>query len=227
MPTKTPIAALPYPVLSDPPNGPDQIGQLALKVEPLLVNYFANATTRSSKLTSPAAGALSYRGDDNVYEYWNGTTKTWRGLNTTEVIDEYNAASQGALAFTTTESRALATSSATLRNNSKIYRMMYLAFMEFNVRWTSNKDGQRLYVRHKDQEGTSLGGARAYEFYTYGASGSFTGMYPVRTNYVAPSTSIVIKNWFTIQKAGGVAGTISLSGGGTDTRLVGITSVAA
>jgi hypothetical protein len=223
MPSTTPIAALPYPLMTEPPDGPGQIGALAKSIDPLLVNAFSDANQRSSRLSKANPGALSYRKDDGVFEYWNG--KIWVGLNTTQCIDEANSISVGKVTFTTTESKALATSVVTLKNPSEIYKMFWVAFAEFNARWSSTKDGQRLAVRHHGSLGTTQLGARLYDLYTQGASGSFSGVNVLRTGYLGVLGSITVKNWFTIEKLNTAAGALTLDGGYSSLTMFGVTTV--
>jgi hypothetical protein len=49
------------------------------------VMVFSNASSRSAALTSPVEGMLTWREDDNLYEYYNGST--WVGLLTVSGYD--------------------------------------------------------------------------------------------------------------------------------------------
>lgn len=61
----TPVYALPYPALSDPPNGPAQIGSLATATETALILVDSHATTirgivrSGAASTSPVVGAVA------------------------------------------------------------------------------------------------------------------------------------------------------------------------
>lgn len=61
-----------YPVLSDAPNGPSQMQQLAQSIDHKIIGNFASAAARTAALTAPNTGDLTYRVDGDVFEYWNG-----------------------------------------------------------------------------------------------------------------------------------------------------------
>jgi len=48
MPSTTPINKIPYPLLTDPPNAPDQFSQLATKIDPYVPFSAANAAARDA-----------------------------------------------------------------------------------------------------------------------------------------------------------------------------------
>jgi hypothetical protein len=50
-----------------------------------VVMYFANAAARSAAITSPTAGMVSFRADDSVIEFYNGST--WVSLSSATTIN--------------------------------------------------------------------------------------------------------------------------------------------
>jgi hypothetical protein len=53
-----------------------------------VVMYFANAAARTSGIASPTAGMLSYRGDGQVLEFYNGSA--WIALSSATTINASN-----------------------------------------------------------------------------------------------------------------------------------------
>lgn len=75
----TPLQALPYPSLSDPPNGPAQLQALAVAVEKQLVMRFATTAARDAAIPAPVEGMCAYIGSGDVAEgpyYYHGSA--WR-----------------------------------------------------------------------------------------------------------------------------------------------------
>lgn len=56
----TPLASLPYPDLTDPPNGPAQFLAALAAAEKQEVLRFTTAAARNSAITSPVAGMMAY-----------------------------------------------------------------------------------------------------------------------------------------------------------------------
>jgi hypothetical protein len=52
------------------------------------VMYFADAAARSAAITSPSAGMVSYRGDGQVVEFYNGST--WVALSSATTVNASN-----------------------------------------------------------------------------------------------------------------------------------------
>lgn len=73
---------LPYPALTDSPNGPTQMQALAQAVETKLVMVFADATTRDQKISAPVAGMLAYLTNPGVYVWYNGSSWVPLGIIT-------------------------------------------------------------------------------------------------------------------------------------------------
>lgn len=72
MPT-TAINGLRKPAVSDSPNGPQQISNLADDVDKKLVAVFATTTARDAAITTPTDGMICYvTADDYYYERVNG-----------------------------------------------------------------------------------------------------------------------------------------------------------
>jgi hypothetical protein len=69
----TTIQSLPYPALSDAPNGPSAIQGLAQAVETKLVMRFASASARDSTVTSPTQGMLAWLDDTDIFTYYTGS----------------------------------------------------------------------------------------------------------------------------------------------------------
>lgn len=84
MSTTEPLQGLPMPQSSDAPNGPVQIGALAIATAPKLVMVFASASARTTAFAaagvSPGDGMLSARQDGglNKFEYYSATAAAWR-----------------------------------------------------------------------------------------------------------------------------------------------------
>jgi len=53
-----------------------------------VVMYFANAAARTSAITSPTAGMVSYRGDAQIVEFYNGSA--WIALSSATTINASN-----------------------------------------------------------------------------------------------------------------------------------------
>ena len=74
----TPIADLPYPELTDLPNGPSAFGGLASALDSIVVPRYTNAAARNLAITSPVAGQLSYLTTEGRYERYDGSG--WRQM---------------------------------------------------------------------------------------------------------------------------------------------------
>lgn len=66
-------AGLYYPGLTDAPNGPSQVQQLALDADPLVIGNFASAAARAAAITSPRDGQLSYNQATKSIEQYSST----------------------------------------------------------------------------------------------------------------------------------------------------------
>lgn len=223
----TQIGTLPYPAQSDRPNGPDQFQQLALALEKRIVLRFSNAAARATKITAPTLGILTFRDDDKVYEYWNGAG--WVGLDTSVALSTRGTATYSTdRNLTTTESGAIAKSSMTLKNPSKLYNMLWMAVfdMTYQLKWTAPKIGYNVF--HYATVGDVDGGRLAASGYTDDNGGSLTvsGLHwPCRTGTLTPGQSISISSWITIKRTNSVTGTATLSNATTDMSVTGVTTV--
>lgn len=74
----TDISGLPFPELSDQPDGPDAFEDLAEALDRLVTPKFANATARDAANPSPAEGDRAYLQDTNVVTWYSGSA--WEGL---------------------------------------------------------------------------------------------------------------------------------------------------
>lgn len=87
MATTTPLQGTPVPTSTDSPNGPVQMTALANFLDTRTVMRFASASARATAFAAagvtPAWGMLSYRTDGGIngFEYYNGTTASWRVYN--------------------------------------------------------------------------------------------------------------------------------------------------
>lgn len=72
----TPLQALPYPALSDAPNGPTAVQNLATALEPKLVMTFATTAARDAAITAPTAGMLVWTTTPASYWYYTGAAWT-------------------------------------------------------------------------------------------------------------------------------------------------------
>lgn len=75
----TPIAALPYPALTDSPNGPSQVQALANAVDTQVVPRFSTTTTRDAAITAPVAGMECWTTTPATHWYYSGTAWIVRG----------------------------------------------------------------------------------------------------------------------------------------------------
>lgn len=89
----TPSQGLPYPALTDPPNGPAQFQSLAAAVEPKLVGVFADATDRGTKVGTPTAGMLAFLKNPGAYTWYNGSSWVPIGLVGTAFVQQSPAVS--------------------------------------------------------------------------------------------------------------------------------------
>jgi len=75
---------LPYPSLGDAANGPTAIQNLALAVEKQVIQSFASAADRTTRLPAPIEGMVTYRRDVDLLEMYDGTL--WRRVSTGKVV---------------------------------------------------------------------------------------------------------------------------------------------
>lgn len=73
MATTTSMQSLPIPQLTDDPNIPDDMANLALAIEKKLVGVYASSTDRGTKVTSPVKGQVAFLSDATKFTYWNGS----------------------------------------------------------------------------------------------------------------------------------------------------------
>jgi hypothetical protein len=66
-----------YPGLSDAPNGPSQIQQLAQSADAKVIPSFASAAARTAAIVTPTDGQITYRSDTKIYERWSAATSAW------------------------------------------------------------------------------------------------------------------------------------------------------
>jgi hypothetical protein len=210
---RTQIANLPYPALSDYPNGPDQMFQLASAVEPKLVNWYSSSSDRRAKLGAPIRGQLTWRDDDRIFEYWNGSA--WTGVDRTAVIAKIGQASDATdRTMTTNESGARAKSTVKLTNSSNTYRM----FCQFS--WDTQD--RNVVIRHYISIGSHYTSHRAHTAFTgAGNIRSFSGMFPCRTGYLGFNSSVTVSTWLTYERSSG-SGRVSFTFGSTDFQVIGI-----
>jgi len=69
----TPIATLPYPALTDSPNGPSQIQSLATALDSQLVPRYATTTARDAAITAPVAGQVCWTTTPATHWYYSGS----------------------------------------------------------------------------------------------------------------------------------------------------------
>jgi hypothetical protein len=79
----TPRAVIPYPLATDPPDGPSQMGALALQAEKHMIPHFTTAAARDAAITTPAVGEMCCITSDGTaanngwFQYYGATT-LWR-----------------------------------------------------------------------------------------------------------------------------------------------------
>jgi hypothetical protein len=66
-----------YPGLSDAPNGPSQLQQLAQSADAKVIAPFASAAARTAAIVTPTDGQITYRQDTKIYERWSAATSAW------------------------------------------------------------------------------------------------------------------------------------------------------
>ena len=59
-----------------------------------VVMVFANATARSGAILAPVEGMLTYRQDDDVFEFWTGSVWRQIGSGTVRGITIFNSESE-------------------------------------------------------------------------------------------------------------------------------------
>lgn len=223
MPNYTPISLLPYPLNSERPNGPDQFQQLAREIEPKLVNFYRSASERASRIPAPREGMLTYRGDIDALEMYNGSR--WVGAQSGLVSSQRVAAHVTTdRNFSTTPSGPLNSCRLTLKNTSPIYKMLWFVHSDFEIyyKWTAR--GINAVVRHYVQIDASKV-RRDWNTYTSdGASTHYSGAWPLRTGTLQPNASTTITTWFTIEKAASPAGTVTYLDGSTSLAIFGVSS---
>jgi hypothetical protein len=69
----TPIATLPYPALTDSPNGPSQVQSLATALDSQVVPRFATTAARDAAITAPAAGQMCWTTTPATHWYYSGS----------------------------------------------------------------------------------------------------------------------------------------------------------
>jgi hypothetical protein len=226
MTSYTPTSSLPYPVMSDPPNAPDQIRQLALALEPRLINRYRDASARNAAITNPTLGMMTFRDDVKQYEYWDGSV--WQGATQNLAVASTNSVSTStAKSFTTDQSSALVKSSVKLVNPSALYRMLYTAHFDFNAQMTFTVTGLYALVRAFTQQGDATAISRDWANYSSDKNTllKISGSMPMITGYLAPGANVTVSTWMQIEKANSTAGTITLSGASTTVTLTGWTTV--
>ena len=72
MAQNTPIAALPWPELTDIPNAQTAFQNLANAIDPLVIPRFASATARDAAITSPTDGQACARTDLHALQTYHG-----------------------------------------------------------------------------------------------------------------------------------------------------------
>lgn len=226
MTSYTTISSLPYPVMSDPPNGPDQMRQLALTLEAKLVNRYKDAATRNARVTNPALGMLTFRDDVKQYEYWDGSS--WVGATQNLAVASTNRVTSATnKSFTTSESAALVKSSVKLVNPSNLYRMLYTCHSLFQANITNSTGGLFSVVKYYTQVDSNSSTWR--DWGNYSMSGStvlrISGSMPVQTGYVAPGGSVTLTSWLTIEKGNSASGNQTLTFSSTELTITGMTTV--
>lgn len=73
----TNISGLPFPELSDQPDGPDAFEDLANALDPIVTPKYANATARDAANPSPSEGTHAYLNDINALTWYSGSA--WEG----------------------------------------------------------------------------------------------------------------------------------------------------
>ena len=76
----TPLQLWPIPLSTDDPNVPDDVGGLALAIEKTVMQVYANASTRDSRVTAPTEGMFAFLKGTDTVTYYDGTQwKSWSG----------------------------------------------------------------------------------------------------------------------------------------------------
>lgn len=105
MSTLSPIAKLPRPELTDPPNVPTALINLTNALDPLVIPRFANSTARNIAIPSPTAGQHAYLTESNALTRYDSSVGDWVSYNTTSQTSSGLVVSAG---FTLTGSTFLA-----------------------------------------------------------------------------------------------------------------------
>lgn len=75
----TPVSSLPFPELTDQPNGPDGFNDLALALDHIVIPKYASSTARDNANTAPIAGDMCYLSDVAGYFSYNGSSwERWK-----------------------------------------------------------------------------------------------------------------------------------------------------
>lgn len=77
MTTNSPIANLPIPELTDPPNGPAAFQALANALDPITIPRFASASARDLKIPSPSDGQHAYLTDSHSLTVYKADLGAW------------------------------------------------------------------------------------------------------------------------------------------------------
>lgn len=82
----TSIAALPYPALTDTPNGAAQIQSLAQAVDTVVIPRFATTAARDAAITSPVAGQECWTTTPATFWHYSGTAWVPRAQRGTTAV---------------------------------------------------------------------------------------------------------------------------------------------
>lgn len=126
----SPNYSFPYPALSDSPNGPVQIGNLANAVDTALTTVSTQGRrficTSGTRPASPAVGQEIYETDTTARRFWDGSY--WR---TSEARTFFVASSADlGISTTATEQAGTGTSITTVASNATL---IVTAFFDFEV----------------------------------------------------------------------------------------------
>lgn len=77
MTTNSPIAGLPIPEGTDPPNAPAAFLSLATTLDPIVIPRFASASARDLKIPAPSDGQHAYLTDSHALYVYQADTAAW------------------------------------------------------------------------------------------------------------------------------------------------------
>lgn len=77
MTTNSPIASLPIPELTDPPNAPAAFQSLATTLDPIVIPRFASASARNLKIPTPSDGQHAYLTDSHSLFVYRADSAAW------------------------------------------------------------------------------------------------------------------------------------------------------